>query len=252
MGEKKAGWVGRAALLAGWLLLVLWAVLSGLDLETVRSWTDDAGLGGSLVYLASYTLAVQAMVPRPALNIAGGLFFGLALGVVLALIGGVLAALAQFVVARHVARDAVSRRLPERVRGRLEGLAGGRALLAVVQLRLIPVLPYQVVNYGFGLTGMRVMPFVLGTAIGSLPTTVALVLVGAGGADVGFQVALGTGAVAVVIGVGWWLYSRRSTVGRSAAGNPATEPGEAGPSENGPSEDRPAEPGRSESGRARG
>ena len=220
MGEKKTGWAGRAALLAGWLLVVVWAVLSGPDLETVRSWTDGAGLGGSFVYLASYTLAVQAMVPRPALNIAGGLLFGLALGVVLALIGGVLAALAQFVVARHVARDAVSRRLPERVRGKLEGLAGGRALLAVVQLRLVPVIPYQMVNYGFGLTGVRVIPFVLGTALGSLPSTVALVLVGAGGADVGFQVALGAGAVAVVIGVGWWLHSRRSAAGASASERP--------------------------------
>lgn len=209
MGDKKSGRGRRAALLAGWVLLLVWAVSRGPDLETVRAWTADAGATGSLVYLAAYMMAVQAMVPRPALNIAGGVLFGLALGVVLALVGGVLAALAQFVVARHVAREAVSRRLPERVRGRLEGLAGGRALLAVVQLRLIPVIPYQVVNYGFGLTGMRAAPFVLGTALGSLPTTIALVLVGAGGADLGLRVALGTGAAAAVIGLVWWLYSRR-------------------------------------------
>lgn len=200
----------RGALLAGWVGLLLWAVLRGPDLETVRAWTADAGVLGALVYLAAYTLAVQALVPRPALNIAGGLLFGLAAGVVLALAGGVLAALVQFTVARYVAGDALSRRLPERVRTRLGGLVGKRALLAVVQLRLIPVIPYQMVNYGFGLTGLRPGPFALGTALGSLPATAAMVVVGTGGADLGFPVAVATGAAAALLALAWWLRSRRT------------------------------------------
>ncbi|MGW5877170.1 TVP38/TMEM64 family protein [Nocardiopsis terrae] len=233
MVHKKAGRVRRAALLAGWVLLLVWAVLHGPDPETVRSWTADAGVAGFIVYLAAYTLAVQALVPRPALNLAGGALFGLALGAGLALAGGVLAALVQFMVARHVAHDAIARRLPERVRGRLAGLSGGRALLAVVQLRLIPVVPYQMVNYGFGLTGMRAAPFVLGTALGSLPATVALVLVGAGGADVAFQVALGTGTAAAVIGLLWLLYSRRAAA-RGARGTELMEPvARSGPTDEG-------------------
>ncbi|WP_017588652.1 TVP38/TMEM64 family protein [Nocardiopsis ganjiahuensis] len=200
----------RAALLAGWIGLLLWAVLHGPDLEAVQAWTADAGVLAALVYLLAYTLAVQALVPRPALNIAGGLFFGLAAGVVLALIGGVLAALVQFTVARYVAGDALARRLPERVRTRLEGLTGRRALLAVVQLRLIPVIPYQMVNYGFGLTGLRPGPFTLGTAVGSLPATAAMVVVGTGGVDLGFPVAVATGAAAALLALAWWLRSRRS------------------------------------------
>ncbi|WP_026116606.1 TVP38/TMEM64 family protein [Nocardiopsis valliformis] len=206
---KKWGWVWRGALLAGWVGLLVWAILHGPDLETVRAWTADAGVLGAVVYLAAYTLAVQALVPRPALNIAGGLLFGLAAGVVLALAGGVLAAFVQFAVARYVAGDVLARRLPEAVRTRLEGLVGGRALLAVVQLRLIPVIPYQMVNYGFGLTGLPVVPFVLGTAIGSLPATVALVLVGTGGIDLGLPVAVATGAAAALIALVWWLRSRK-------------------------------------------
>lgn len=205
------GW-GRAlrvALLAGWVALLAWAVLHGPDLETVRAWTADAGLRGAVVYLAAYVLAVQALVPRPALNIAGGLLFGLAAGVLLALAGGVLAAVVQFAVARHVAGDALSRRLPERVRNQLEGLVGWRALMAVVQLRLIPVIPYQMVNYGFGLTGLRAAPFAVGTALGSLPATAAMVLVGTGGSDLGLPVAVATGAAAALLALVWWLRSRR-------------------------------------------
>ncbi|WP_184371871.1 MULTISPECIES: TVP38/TMEM64 family protein [Nocardiopsis] len=208
----------RGALLAGWVGLLLWAILYGPDLETVRAWTADAGVLGAVVYLAAYTLAVQALVPRPALNIAGGLLFGLAAGVVLALAGGVLAAFVQFMVARYVAGDALARRLPERVRTQLEGLVGGRALLAVIQLRLIPVIPYQMVNYGFGLTGLPVGPFVLGTAIGSLPATAAMVLVGTGGIDLGFPVAVATGAAAMLLGLAWWLRSRKKRKNATGAG----------------------------------
>lgn len=203
------GRVWRVALLAGWVALLVWAVLRGPDLGEVRAWTADAGLRGAMVYLAAYVLAVQALVPRPALNVAGGLLFGLASGVVLALTGGVLAAVIQFAVARHVAGDALSRRLPERVRNRLEGLVGWRALLAVVQLRLIPVIPYQMVNYGFGVTGLRAGPFAVGTALGSLPATAAMVLAGTGGTDLGFPVAVATGVAAALLALAWWWRSRR-------------------------------------------
>lgn len=214
---KNWGWVWRGALLACWVGLLAWAILHGPDLETVRAWTADAGVLGAVVYLAAYTLAVQALVPRPALNIAGGLLFGLAAGLALALAGGVLAAFVQFTVARYVAGDALARKLPERVRVRLEGLVGGRALLAVVQLRLIPVIPYQMVNYGFGLTGLPVGPFVLGTALGSLPATATLVLVGTGGVDLGLPVAVATGSAAVLIALAWWSRSRRKRTSETGA-----------------------------------
>ncbi|MBR8742899.1 TVP38/TMEM64 family protein [Nocardiopsis sp. MG754419] len=204
----------RAALLAAWVALLVWTLLFGPDPEVVRAWTADAGTAGFLAYLAAYVLAVQALVPRPALNVAGGVLFGPVSGLALALVGGVLAALAQFLVARYVAGDALARRLPTRVRGYLEGLAGPRALLAVVQLRLIPVIPYQMVNYGFGLTMIPVTPFVVGTALGSVPATAAMVLIGAGGTDLGLPVAVGTGTVAVLIAVVWWAYARRSGPGR--------------------------------------
>ncbi|MYR30908.1 TVP38/TMEM64 family protein [Nocardiopsis alba] len=208
MGSGR-GWVWRIALLVAWVALLIWALVYGPDLATVRAWTDGAGAAGALVYLGAYALAVQALVPRPALNIAGGLLFGIPLGVALALIGGVLAALAQFAVARHVAGDALAARLPRRVRVRLEGLTSWRAFLVVLQLRLVPVVPYQMVNYGCGLTGVALAPFAAATALGSLPATVAMVLVGAGGADLGLEVAVATGVMAGLIALVWWLVRAR-------------------------------------------
>ncbi len=213
MGEDTRGVrtadVSRLVLLLLWAALLVSALLWGPDLEALQAWVEDAGAAAPLAYLSVYLLGVFAFLPRPALNAAAGLLFGMSLGLVLAVAGGVCAALAQFSVARHVAGDAVDRRLPEGARTRLEALAGGRALLAVLQLRLIPVIPYQVVNYGFGLTRMRMWPFALGTLLGGVPSTVALVLVGVGGTDLGLPVAVAGAVLAVVIGALWWMRSRR-------------------------------------------
>jgi uncharacterized membrane protein YdjX (TVP38/TMEM64 family) len=204
----RAADVSRLVLLMVWVALLVAALLWGPELETLQGWVEDAGAAGPLAYLAVYLVAVFAFLPRPALNAAAGLLFGISFGLVLAVAGGVGAALAQFSVARYVAGDAVARRLPEGARTRLESLAGGRALLAVLQLRLIPVIPYQVVNYGFGLTRMRMWPFAMGTLLGGVPSTAALVLVGVGGTDLGVPVAVGGAVLAVVIGVVWWARSR--------------------------------------------
>jgi len=207
-GGGRGGRLSRAVLLAAWVAVLVLALFHGPGPAALRSWVEGAGASGPAVYLAVYVVAVFALVPRPALNALAGLLFGVPLGLVLALAGGVGAALAQFAVARYVAGDAVARRLPEGIRERLDALAGGRAFLAVLQLRLLPVVPYQAVNYGLGLTRMGVWPFASGTFAGAVPATAALVLVGDGGADLGGPVAVAGTLLTVVIGAVWWLRSR--------------------------------------------
>ena len=220
-GEREQGArTGRAARIA---VVVVWAVALvaawryGPDADAVRSWVGAAGAAGAAVYLGAYVLAVFALVPRPLLNAAGGLLFGLVPGLLLALAGGVAAALVQFSVARYAAGEVIARRLPPGVLEWLEGLTGRRALVAVVQLRLLPVIPYQAVNYGFGLTRAGALPFALGTLLGGIPATAALVLVGSGGTDVGVPVAVGGTVAAVGIGALWWLRSRRAARRRTGA-----------------------------------
>lgn len=214
----------RAALVTLWLLFFTWALFYGPSLDQIQEWVETATLSGPLLYLGLYVVAVFALLPRPALNAVGGLLFGLVPGLVMATVGGVFSALVQFLFARHVAGEAVAERLPESVRGKLDALADHRGLLAIVQLRLVPVIPYQAVNYGFGLTRIRTWHFVLGTAVGGLPSAAALVLVGAGGGDHGRAAVLGALALAVFLALGWWLLSRRGG---------ATGPGRAFSSETG-------------------
>ncbi|WP_053619521.1 TVP38/TMEM64 family protein [Nocardiopsis sp. NRRL B-16309] len=214
--REPGGRAARIAVVAVWVVALLAAWRYGPDAEAVRAWVAAAGAAGAAVYLGAYVLAVFALVPRPLLNAAGGLLFGLLPGLALALAGGVAAALVQFWVARYAAGEMIARRLPPGVLAWLEGLTGRRALVAVLQLRLLPVVPYQAVNYGFGLTRVGALPFALGTLLGGIPATAALVLVGDGGTDVGLPVAIGGTVAAVGIAALWWLRSRRAARGRRA------------------------------------
>lgn len=206
--DTRGEYLVKAGLVTLWLVFFVWAVFHGPSLDQIQSWVDSAVLSGPLLYLGLYVVAVFALLPRPALNVAGGLLFGMGAGLILATVGGVLSALVQFLFARHVAGEAVASRLPGGVRGRLDALADHRGLLAAIQLRLIPVIPYQAINYGFGLTRIRTWHFVLGTFVGSLPVTAAFVLVGAGGADYGRPAMIATALLAALVGLGWWLWSR--------------------------------------------
>ncbi|MFL1431254.1 MULTISPECIES: TVP38/TMEM64 family protein [unclassified Nocardiopsis] len=199
----------RAVLVVVWAAALLAALVHGPEPAQVRAWIEAAGPAAPAAYLLLYTVAVFALVPRPALNLAAGLLFGLVAGLPLALAGGVAAALVQFAVARYVAGDTVAGLLPAGARARLDTVAGEHAFKAVLQLRLLPVIPYQVVNYGCGLTRMRVAPFLLGTLVGGIPATAAMVLLGSGGADLGLPAALAGVALAGLLGLLWWVRAHR-------------------------------------------
>ncbi|MFC4565731.1 TVP38/TMEM64 family protein [Nocardiopsis mangrovi] len=173
----------RVAAFAVWVAAVVAAAVLLPDIGVLRAWIEAAGPAAPAVFVAVYTAAVLGFVPRPLLSAAAGVLFVPVLGVAAALAGGVASALVQFAIARFVARDAVRSRIPERAAARLDQVIGARGVLAVVQLRLLPVIPFAVVNYGLGVTALRTRWFVLGTALGSLPATTALVLVGDAAAD---------------------------------------------------------------------
>lgn len=195
----------RIALVAAWIAAIAVAVPFAPDVETVREWVRDAGPAGPLTYVAAYVAAVLLLVPRPLLNAAAGLLFSAVFGIALALLGAVLAALVQFATARLLVGDVLARRLPARTRQRLDRLLEGHSLLTVIQLRLVPVIPFAAVNYGCGLTSMRTAPFTLGTVLGGVPMTAALVVLGDNAADPLSPAFLASAALALVLGAAAWM-----------------------------------------------
>ncbi|MDQ2889445.1 MAG: TVP38/TMEM64 family protein [Gemmatimonadota bacterium] len=124
------------------------------------------------LFLLAYAIGGTLGVPGSLLTITGGVVFGFELGTLLNWAGATLAATGGYWLARLLGRDAV-----ERIGGRkiyaLERLADAHAFSTVLRLRLIPVLPFNALNFACGLVGLDFASYTLGTVLGDLPVTAA-------------------------------------------------------------------------------
>jgi uncharacterized membrane protein YdjX (TVP38/TMEM64 family) len=110
------------------------------------------------------------------LTVAGGLLFGPLWGVVYTIIGATIGACLSFLVARHGARPWVERKLTgenwEKLHRQVE--RHGWKVLAVT--RLVPLFPYNLLNYFFGLTRIKFLHYAITTFICMLPGTIAYIV----------------------------------------------------------------------------
>jgi uncharacterized membrane protein YdjX (TVP38/TMEM64 family) len=142
------------------------------------AWVERLGALGPAAFVAGYVLATVAFVPGSLLTIAAGALFGLAGGIALTLLAATLGATAAFLVARHLARGAVERRLAGSPRfAAVDRAVAEDGLRTVFLLRLSPLFPFNLLNYGLGLTRVRLRDFVLASA-GMLPGTALYVYYG--------------------------------------------------------------------------
>ncbi|MEO6778488.1 MAG: TVP38/TMEM64 family protein [Gemmatimonadaceae bacterium] len=124
------------------------------------------------MFLLAYAVAGTLGVPGSILTLTGGAVFGFELGTLLNWIGATIGAIGGYWLARLLGRDAV-----ERIGGRriyaLEKLADAHAFTTVMRLRLIPVVPFNALNFACGLVGLDFGSYVAATMIGDLPVTAA-------------------------------------------------------------------------------
>lgn len=194
-----------ALVLAGLAAVVLGA---GVDAARVRGLVADSGLLAPPLYVAVYVVGTVLLVPGAVLTVAGGLLFGTLWGGLLTLVAATVGATLAFRGARWVGRGPVERLAGPRI-GAVDQWLGDRGLLAVLTLRLVPLVPFSLANYAAGLTGIRLRDYVVGTAVGIVPGTFAYAALGASVTDPGsaqFVAAVGGLVLLTVLGV---LLSRR-------------------------------------------
>lgn len=188
---------------AGYKALLLLALLAGLAVVVTALPVRDT-LTGAIelietyralswaLFVALYIVSAVMLIPGSILTLGAGFLFGLPVGLALVSIGSTLGAACAFLIGRFLARDWVA--------AKLEGLPRFRALdratrtegfLIVLLTRLSPVFPYNVINYGFGLTGVRFGNYFVATWLGMLPATAVYVYIGTLAADL-TQVATGS------------------------------------------------------------
>ena len=122
------------------------------------------------VFVALYALATALALPGSILTIAGGAIFGFQLGALLNWAGASLGAMLAFLLARHLGLGAVRRLLGKRA-DRVTDLAGAHGFATVLRLRLVPVVPFNVLNFAAGFAGVGFRDYMLGTLIGLIPGT---------------------------------------------------------------------------------
>lgn len=159
-------------------LLVVAGRTAGVSLMQFAAWVEGLGAWGPVVFIAGYIVACVAFVPGAVLTLAAGVLFGLARGVLYVFIAATLGSAAAFLVSRYLARAAVERQLAGNARfAVIDRAIAGQGLKIVLLLRLSPVFPFNLLNYGLGLTRVRFVDYLI-ASIGMLPGTVLYVYYG--------------------------------------------------------------------------
>ncbi|MBN2170020.1 MAG: TVP38/TMEM64 family protein [Candidatus Krumholzibacteriota bacterium] len=158
-------------------LLVLRRLGIDTDLDGIRRWVAARGAWSDLAFVALYALTVLAALPGMVMTLAGGVLFGSLEGVVLVSIGSALGASLAFWLARGLAREAVQNWLGgNRHFQRLDRWTDERGAVVVALTRLFPVIPFNILNFAFGLTRVRFGIYLLWTWLCMLPGTVVYVV----------------------------------------------------------------------------
>jgi uncharacterized membrane protein YdjX (TVP38/TMEM64 family) len=168
-------------LLAGGIGLAWWS-RDTVTPEAVVAGVEGLGLWGPLVFVGVYCLAPALFVPGAILTLAGGALFGPLAGALLSLTGATAGATVAFLLARYVAADWVERRLGQRLQAIKAGVEReGWRFVAFV--RLVPVFPFNLLNYALGLTRLSVRTFAVTSFITMAPGALAYAYLGAVGRE---------------------------------------------------------------------
>jgi uncharacterized membrane protein YdjX (TVP38/TMEM64 family) len=183
--------------------------------DEARDWGEGLGDFAYVAFVPLFVL-VNFVVAWPILAGAAGLLFGTAAGTPLALAGVTGAALAQMLVARKLAAGHHGNLLPERTRA-VEDFLTRYGAVAVMESRIVPLLPYGLVNFSAGLTRLQYRDMAVGTVIGAAPKVFAYTALGGSLGNLGSPEALAAVGVLAVLALAGALFVRRQiALGRAA------------------------------------
>ncbi|AFZ37829.1 SNARE associated Golgi family protein [Stanieria cyanosphaera PCC 7437] len=147
-------------------------------LRSALEWIDSVGVVGAIAFIFLYIIATVAFLPGSILTLGAGVVFGLVLGSLYVFIGATLGATAAFLVGRYLARSLVAQKIEGNQKFSAIDRAVGREGLKIVLLtRLSPIFPFNLLNYAYGVTGVSLKDYVIGS-VGMIPGTIMYVYIG--------------------------------------------------------------------------
>lgn len=187
MTDKRSGMsvgkvVGVVAIVAIVFLLFKTGAIEYLkDREKMEAFIEGFGIWGPLVYIVAYVVVTITGISAVPMTIAGGLIFGALFGVIYTVIGAGIGLSLAFLIARYIARGFIEKKFgnTEAFKRIDEGVKNqGWFILATT--RLIPIFPFGIQNYVYGLTSIGFLQYSLLSTLFIIPgTSVYVILAGA-------------------------------------------------------------------------
>ena len=193
------------------LLVILIAVFLAMKflpaaewLRNFNAWVGQMGAVGILIFIGVYAAAAVLLAPGAILTIGAGFAFGLWKGFLAVSAGSTLGASLAFLVARFIARDKIEIIAQRNDKFRkIDNAIGKQGAKLIFLLRLSPVIPFNLSNYFYGLSGVKFWPYVLASWIGMMPGTFLYVYIGTAGKA---AVSAAAGGEAMKHGWQYWTF----------------------------------------------
>jgi uncharacterized membrane protein YdjX (TVP38/TMEM64 family) len=180
-GKKKNSGIVKLIIFLGFLLAVIvlvkvTGIQSYLDQQKLQRWIEGYGAWGPFMYVLIYFIAPSLFLPGLPITLAGGILFGPFWGIIYAIIGSTGGACIAFLVARHLGREWISHKIQGTNLEKLDSDVEKQGWKIVAFTRLIPLFPFNLLNYAFGLTRIKFFHYAVTSFIFMLPACIAYIV----------------------------------------------------------------------------
>lgn len=152
------------------------------DVDLIEQWINQAEGWAPFVFILIYIIATVLFLPGSVFTLAGGVIFGPVLGVLYNVIGATIGAALSFLIARYLASNWVSARSGGKLKQLINGVES-EGWRFVAFTRLVPLFPFNLLNYALGLTKIRFIEYLLATFIFIIPGAIAYTYLGYAGRE---------------------------------------------------------------------
>ncbi len=176
---KSNAFIIRIILLSLLGISIGWAILNrdSLDIHLIQQFIEDSGTAAPLLFILIYIVSTVLFLPGSLLTLLGGALFGPVLGTFYSLTGATLGAMLAFIIARYIASDWVAQRSAGRMQQLIRGVEN-EGWRFVAFTRLVPLFPFNLLNYALGLTKISFSQYSIATYIFMLPGALAYTYLG--------------------------------------------------------------------------
>ena len=147
-------------------------------LRNALQWVDDLGAIAPIAFILIYIVSTVAFLPGSVLTLGAGVVFGVIQGSIYVFIGATIGATLAFLVGRYLARGWISKKIAGNKKfSAIDRAVGNEGFKIVTLTRLSPIFPFNLLNYGLGVTGVSLKDYVL-ASVGMIPGTIMYVYIG--------------------------------------------------------------------------